>query len=346
MTTIQHFDHLAASQAEYEAYNQLSNALRAERMPDLPSIPLAERIEHLQNVPSFLGYTVLTVANENNNEFIALAEIAIPQTEENRHLAQFMIQVLPAYRRKGYGRSLLHHVAQLAQENGRHLLLASSYGNVPAGAAFLERLGASRGLETHTNRLDLENLDRRLLNDWLDKGRGLSEEFELGLWVGRYPEEELAAIARLMDVMNQQPHDELEIEDIQFTPERVREIEEGNLAGGVEAWTMYVRDRQTGELAGYTAVYFSPNRPQQLGQGDTGVFPTYRGRGLGRWLKAAMLDKVLRERPAVQYVLTGNADSNAPMLKINHQLGFRPYLPQTIWQVELEKVLAYLNGRA
>jgi GNAT superfamily N-acetyltransferase len=210
MTTIHPFDHLAASQAEYEAFNQLSNVLRAERTPDLPPIPLAERIEHLQNVPSFMGYRVLTVPDENN-QFIALTEIAIPQTEENRHLAQFMIQVLPAHRRKGYGRSLLRHVAQLAQENGRHLLISSSYGNVPAGAAFLERLGASRGLETHTNRLDLENLDRRLLNDWLDKGRSLSQEFELGLWVGRYPEEELDAIARLMDVMNQQPHDDLSL---------------------------------------------------------------------------------------------------------------------------------------
>lgn len=129
--------------------------------------------------------------------------------------------------------------------------------------------------------MDKQNLDLKLLKEWLDKGRRLTEEFELDLWVGRYPEEELADIALLMDVMNQQPFDDLEIEDIRFTPERVREIEEGRLAGGTKAWTMYVRDRQTGKLAWYTAVHISPNRPQQLSQGDTGVFPAYRGRGLG-----------------------------------------------------------------
>ena len=49
---------------------------------------------------------------------------------------------------------------------------------------------------------------------------------------------------------------------------------------------------------------WNPNRPELLGQGMTGVFPQYRNRGLGRWLKAAMLDKVLKERPQVKYVRT------------------------------------------
>jgi len=76
----------------------------------------------------------------------------------------------------------------------------------------------------------------------------------------------------------------------------------------------------------------------------TGVFPQYRNKGLGRWLKAAMLDKVLKERPQVKYVRAGNADSNAVMLKINTALGFKPYTADALWQVELQKVLDYLNA--
>jgi hypothetical protein len=68
--------------------------------------------------------------------------------------------------------------------------------------------------------------------------------------------------------------------------------------------------------------------------------------GLGRWLKSAMLDKVLKERSQVKYVRTGNADSNAAMLKINTELGFKPYMAEAVWQVDLQQVLDYLKSRS
>jgi mycothiol synthase len=71
--------------------------------------------------------------------------------------------------------------------------------------------------------------------------------------------------------------------------------------------------------------------------------PRYRNRGLGRWLKAAMLERVLDDRPEVKRVRTENADSNAPMLKINQELGFRHYFAEYDWQVSVESVKAYLD---
>jgi hypothetical protein len=59
-----------------------------------------------------------------------------------------------------------------------------------------------------------------------------------------------------------------------------------------------------------------------------------------------MLKKVLQERPQVRLIRTGNADSNAAMLKINQELGFKPYTADTLWQVELQKVLDYLYPHA
>ena len=49
-----------------------------------------------------------------------------------------------------------------------------------------------------------------------------------------------------------------------------------------------------------------------------------------------MLDRLRRERPQVCVVRTGNADSNAAMLAINHALGFRQAEGGTVYQLEVE----------
>lgn len=87
------------------------------------------------------------------------------------------------------------------------------------------------------------------------------------------------------------------------------------------------------------------NKPNVGIQGSTGVLDRYRNRGLGRWLKAAMLEKLLAERPWMRYIRTYNADMNEPMLKINHALGFEPYAANNMCQAQLETVAAYLKEK-
>ncbi|MEM7738359.1 MAG: GNAT family N-acetyltransferase, partial [Deinococcota bacterium] len=61
------------------------------------------------------------------------------------------------------------------------------------------------------------------------------------------------------------------------------------------------------------------------------------------WLKAAMIQRVLSERPAIKHIDTGNANSNAAMLAINQQLGFKPYKSETVWQLDISRLRAYLD---
>jgi GNAT superfamily N-acetyltransferase len=103
-----------------------------------------------------------------------------------------------------------------------------------------------------------------------------------------------------------------------------------------------VREQSTGKLAGYTELLFNPLQPTIADQGGTAVFGQYQNRGLGRWLKAEALEKLVANKPLVERVRTGNAHSNAPMLKINNELGFKPSMTMKLWQVRLDKVREYI----
>ncbi len=196
---------LEASEAEYAALNRHINRLRQERLPDDPPIPLAETIEHLRTIPVFVEVLLWSIWNTDETEIAGFGSIQVMHVEDNRHLAQFDISVLPEYRRQGMARRLLEKIADAAQADQRRLLMTSTVDRIPAGEAFLTCLGAQKGLEAHTNQLDMVDLDPGLVKNWLSRGRENDGEFMLGFWDGPYPEGQLAEIAELIDLTNQQP---------------------------------------------------------------------------------------------------------------------------------------------
>jgi GNAT superfamily N-acetyltransferase len=340
---IKPFDQQDAADAQIAKLNAFENRMLAEREPDMPPAPVEESIQWWRTKPEYLRIHPWLAWNKEG-DIIGRAFGVFLQTDTNQHLMFLDLEVLPEHRRNGLARRLLPHMVDAARQENRRLFSTGTNDRIPAGAAFMQRLGARRGLEAHINQLVLADLDTALLQTWQARAAERGAGFTMGLWEGPYPEEQLAAIADLFEVMNTSPRDHLDMEDFHVTPEQIRAWEKSQAATGTERWTMYVQEEATGALAGYTEVFWNPNRPQHLWQGDTGVFPQYRNRGLGRWLKAAMLEKILRDRSQVKYVRTGNADSNAPMLSINHELSFKPYMAETAWQVEVEQVANYLNS--
>lgn len=337
---IQEFVAGEANETDFSALHQFSNKMRAERLPNDPPRSLQVLKANLLALPPFVNLRMWLVWNAAETAVLGQGVFVHLDTEDNQHLGQVEIGVLAEHRRQGLGKALLAFIAEEATAKNRRLLISDTNGRVPAGEKFALHLGASKGLSTHVNQLAITQIDNSLVKSW--SGSAPKAEFSIGAWQGPYPDEQLENIMALHDVMNQQPLDDLDVEDSHFTEEQIRQMEARLAAQGVDRWTIFVQDGASGKLAGYTQIFFQPDLPMVGFQGDTGVFHEFRGRGLGKWLKAAMLEKIVAERPSVQFIRTTNADSNAAMLNINQKLGFEPYYAQTVWQIETAKVKAYL----
>lgn len=339
---VERFDPKCEDEARWTALHDLVVAVEREKFPADPPISLAALKTHMRAHTASEDSRTWTAAEDGSPGFAARALTYFEDRAENRHALHANINVRSEFRRRGIARRLLREIAGVARETGRTMIFFQSFGSVPAGAAALERLGAERGIQMHMNRLVLSEVDRALLRDWQARARERAAGFEIVAWDGPYPEADLQAICDLAAVMNTAPRGTLQLDDARITPAQMREYERVRAELKVERRALAVREKATGALAGLTVLYWDPAEPHEYHQGDTGVWPKYRNLGLGRWLKAAMLERVLDERPDVKFVRTFNASTNAPMLKINHELGFRLYLQTATWQVKLEQVDAYL----
>lgn len=341
--TFQAIDHASMPDADIEALNAFQNVMQREMFPEDPPVPLELTAAQVRNIPDFF-VTNEHWAREPDGSIVATGYANWRRAPENRHVAYAGVTVRADRRRRGLAKAMLGLLVPHAEADGRTLLMGPTLDRVPAGETFARRLGAERGMEAHTNRLVLADVDRELVRKWTEQGPARAPGHSLVAFDGPYPDHLLEPMANLTDVMNTAPREDLELEDLRITPEQIREFERSMLAQGTEWWTLAARHEATGKLAGYTQVFWNPGRPHTVVQGDTGVLPEHRGNALGKWLKATMLERILRERPQAKDIRTGNADSNAAMLGINNALGFEPYVAAVHWQVPVERVRAYLTG--
>jgi mycothiol synthase len=328
--SVEYFSNSTFNDAVVLERMQHFNRMLAEELPDDPPLVAEDAIRRMYNLPSISRMHVWVVRHAGR--VAAQATLNWAELPSNRRQAGLHITVEPELRRRGFGRKLLHLTLDRARSAKRSLLLAGSSDRIKASAHFLEMSGFEPGLETHVNQLVLSNLDRKMIADWLAAGSARARDYEIELWDGPVPDDRLEAFAELSNVMNTAPRGSLDIEDIEVTPQMIREWQKSLFANGSRLLTACARHVPTGELAGFTEIFWSPKRAVIAFQRGTGVRTTHRNLGLGRWLKAANIEELLRKNPSARFVRTGNADSNAPMLRINRQMGFQPFIAQVEWQ--------------
>jgi mycothiol synthase len=322
-----------------------ANILEREGYPEDPVTTVEDAIKFERSLPRRVRWWSFR-ARDSDGTLVGGASFRLdPDHDENPDVLSGQVYVHPDHRRRGLGCLLLAELVGLSRELERTRLMAWTSDRWPAGASFLEALGAERKLEMHQNHLVLAEVDRPMLESWVSDGPRRAPDYEVVWWDERVPDEEVDAYAALVMVMNTAPMDDFDLNDFTMTPEQIREGEEQLRATGMQRWLAVARRVSDGALAGFHDVYWQASSPETAWVGATAVEPEHRGHALGKWLKAAVTIRMLDERPQVTEIRTGNADSNDAMLGINRAMGYKPMAATAGWELSVDQAEAYLRSR-
>jgi len=341
------FDPRTASREAWAAYHRFRRIRHEERDPGDPLHDDAT-VESLMSRPDPIADVSLFAALSPDGELAGFLEVELfkegtPDDAENPNLSWFWASVLAPRRRQGIGRAFLGLAADIARRRGKTILSAGA--DELSGIGFLKHLDGRFVQRRRENRLRLEQVDWGLVRRWVDEGASRSPGTRLRWFQDRVDDDPLPAFAgAFTEVFNEQPFGKSAFRGITFTPGLIRDHEARIREAGGLSRTV-VTEEPDGAISALTEMTYYPALRTMIGQGLTGVRSPYRGRGLGKWVKAAMLLRIQEEFPDVAVVVTGNASSNAAMLSINERLGFR--LHKEAWVVELSRdaVERYLEAR-
>lgn len=267
-----------------------------------------------------------------------------PGHDSNKHLFWADLYVRPEHRRRGIGASWLPLLVELMDANGCSVVGIGAE-DAP-GHAFLKWMGAEPKLSGAENRLKIADVDWKKVERWINEGPKRSPQTKLQIYDGPLPELMWDDFSpQFSRMLNTIPFEGLEHGEIVITPDHMRDWYARMAISDEHLHTILTREAD-GSISAITETAMAPHRPTIIEQRFTGVQPEARGRGLGKWIKAAMLRHLHELYPEAQWLVTDNAGSNAPMLAINKSLGFKQFRAATEYQIGRDGLAARVKGLA
>ena len=256
--------------------------------------------------------------------------------------AKIRVMVAPAHRRRGAGTALLRAIVADARERGCTTLANDQTwigvdGKQTVGERWAHRVGFAT---VHRLRWQMLHVTDVSAGTWdIPTPAG----FRLAHWIDTAPDELVAAFAHARNAMLDAPTGESSYRAPEWTVERVRQTEADWRETGDELRYVVAVHEETGAVAAFTELRLDPTRLDLCWQLDTAVVADFRGRGLGRAIKAAMMRRLLADHPGLQRVVTNNADDNAHMIRVNDQIGYVHYGDIGSFEAPIERVGAALG---
>lgn len=316
----------ALSAEDQRAYAAVLNAAWSAWNPDhVPwTVAAALARARVHAPPSVVRYLV---ARDPDGSLVGVGQLHWRDDAPGGCVAR--IFVAPSHRGRGIARAVGARLVEVGRRAGRTGVTAEVADRDAGLARVLERHGFRRDLPIELNAVSMTEIDGDLLRRWAARGEA-TPGYSLVAYDAPAPEGLIEALVAVRHVMNTAPLREGEPEE-HYTVGELRAFEAAVAAAEQDWWAVAARHDATGELVGLSELYLPRLEPHLALQGDTGVHPDHRGRGLGAWMKAVNHLRLAIERPEVRVVHTWNAATNAPMLRINRDLGYRTVLTLRSW---------------
>ncbi|HSV55201.1 MAG TPA: GNAT family N-acetyltransferase [Burkholderiaceae bacterium] len=335
------FDPETASAQEWAQLQVFRRLRAAEDHPGEPVLADAD-FQHdvcrqwpLQQYRRFVARRGVEIAG---NLILVCRREGTPGCEDYAAFVDVWGGVLNRFQRRGVATALLRTLGGFMQESGRRV--ATMKVHRPESHAFFRTIGAKEKFSSIENRLALAALDWAALVHWRAEVQGLQWEIH----AGRVPMERLAQLmAPFSQLINEQPLGSLDIPRMRYDLAGYESwYAEMDQRGG-EHFLVLLRDGD--EVVALCDASWDARFPERVYQALTAVAARWRGKGLAKAVKAAML-QLLRERhPQLQTMITTNAHANAPMLSINQRLGFAVHRHDATYQIERDGLQEFLAAR-
>jgi RimJ/RimL family protein N-acetyltransferase len=340
------FDPKTANDALWEQYFEFSEAIHNELHPDEDDPPTPRKLIRrfmTEDNPHRVTKRWI-VFNEDKSQIHGFTRFswtteASPDYEDNKHVVDAHINVAKVARRQGLANTLVQTLLQNAVD--RQATVLQTYTISDDGKAMCESMGGTMAIEAAENRLKLSDVDWDMIEQWAKEGPNRAPDVSVEMF-NDAPEADLDQYCKLYtDAMNLQPMGEMEGKFI--TTAESRRVQEERMKKMGFGWTTKITREPDGTISGLTEVGFTEDEPHKVQQMLTGVDPAYRGKGLGKWLKADMLLHVRDNLPEAKIITTGNADSNAPMLSINERMGFKRHVGEIVYKFDVAELCKKLD---
>lgn len=348
MVIFKKFDFFTATEVDWKQFHTFRKRVNQEQTPDEPLMS--------DNATEHSRKGVITTYHLINNHFAIYddkKQIGFlncisysPKSSSykgNEKIVWFDIRVLNNYRRKGVGTQALKLMLNLFENASKSIFLSEC--SLLEAKKFYLAIGASIGQVQYENKLIIKDVQNNMLENWIIEAESKNLDTDIKIFEGRIPDEYIEEFAiSFTESGNDQPSGDLETGEEPVTVEQTRSDERVAEQAGFKYFTCMTIEKDN-KVSAISQLKMFPGREKVLAQSLTGVPKRYRGRKLGKWVKAKMLLYIKKHYPESESIITGNADDNEAMLHINTSLGFKKHKELVVYKLIIENLKDYLNSK-